>query len=82
MKVIFSPLAIKKLKKIGPAEKIKALKKIEQLKTLPITGKQLQGEFSGIKSLRAWPLRILYTFDPQNQTIKIITIDYRGSVYN
>lgn len=82
MKLILSPLAIKKLNKIGPAEKTKALKKIQQLKEYPLAGKLLKGELSNLRSIRAWPLRIIYAFDSTTQTIEIVTVDYRGSVYH
>lgn len=81
IQLIYSPLSLKKLAKIGPAEKKKAIKKIEELRFNPLAGKPLRGEFAGLHSSRAWPLRIIYTFTPKSRTITIITIDYRGSVY-
>lgn len=82
MEVIYSPKAIKRLKKIGPTEEIKAKKKIAGLLLNPLAGKPLIGELEGLRSLRAWPLRIIYTFDPEKQILQIVTVDYRGSVYN
>ncbi len=82
MEVIYSSKAIKQLKKIGPAEKIKAKKKILALCENPLLGKPLKGELSSLRSLRAWPLRIIYTYDAEKQILQIVTVDYRGSVYN
>lgn len=82
MEVIYSPKAKKQLSKIGPVEKVKAKKKILSLKENPLLGKSLKGELEGLRSLKAWPLRIIYTFDAEKQTLQIVTVDYRGSVYH
>ena len=81
MEIIISPTAAKHLHKIDPRDKKKAIKKIDSLLLSPLTGKLLQGEHAGQRSLRAWPLRIIYIFEPQSQTIKIVDVDYRGNVY-
>lgn len=81
MELIFEDEAVKRLKRIGAKDREKILKKIPELKKEPFSGKALQGNHKGQHSLRAWPLRIIYTFDPVLQVIRIITIDYRGSVY-
>ncbi|MEK7091194.1 MAG: type II toxin-antitoxin system RelE/ParE family toxin [Patescibacteria group bacterium] len=81
MELIYSPTSIKHLKKIGPAEKKKAKRKIEMVIANPLMGKLLQGEHTGQRSVYAWPLRIIYTFESQSQTIEIVDVDYRGNVY-
>ncbi len=81
MEIIISPAAAKHLAKIDPRDKKKAIRKIDSLLLNPLSGKQLQGEHSGQRSLRAWPLRIIYTFESQSQQIEIIDVDYRGGVY-
>jgi len=81
VKIFYKDEALKQLKRIGPAELKKAKKKILVLVDNPLAGKLLKGELMTKRSVRAWPLRIIYTFDSKNQTILIETIDYRGSVY-
>lgn len=81
MEIIISPTASKQLEKIGSTDRKKAAKKIESLLSNPLVGKQLQGEFLGQRSLRAWPLRIFYIFNSKSQTIEIIAIKYRGGAY-
>jgi len=81
MKLLFKDEAIKRLKRIGKAEKDKAKKKIYNLLSDPFQGKILEGKLKGFRSVKAWPLRIVYSFDPVDQIIQIETIDYRGSVY-
>lgn len=81
MNLIYRDQATKDLKNIGLVDRKKAIKKIESLLLNPLAGKKLEGDLSHLRSLRAWPLRILYTFEPSTQTIVIKTIDYRGQVY-
>ena len=81
MHIFYKSEAVKNLKNLNAAETKKAKRKIESLLTNPLLGKKLKGEFSELRSLRAWPLRVIYLFDSQSQTIKIITVDFRGSVY-
>lgn len=81
MKLVVSPKASKHLEKIGPMDRKKIARKIDNLKSSPLSGKQLQGEYMGLRSLRVWPLRIIYSFDPPSQIIEIIDVDYRGNVY-
>lgn len=81
MKIVLSPLAVKKYKRIGSKEQPKVDRKIDLLSENPFLGKALQGEYKGEYSLRAWPLHIIYTFDSSQQVIQIIDIDFRGNVY-
>ena len=81
MKLIFKSEAEKKMAKIGARDIPKIKRKLASLLDDPLSGKLLSGEFSGIRSIRAWPLRILYSFNPKSQTITIEAIDYRGQVY-
>ena len=81
MKLFFKDRVQKQLSKFPPKDRKKIEKKLLSLENQPLAGKELQGEFTGLRCLRAWPLRIIYTFDPTSQTIEIITLDCRGQVY-
>lgn len=81
MEVKYKPLAIKHLKKIHLNDKKKVKKKIESLAKYPLAGKPLLGEFKGLRCLRAWPLRIIYTYNQKASTIVIEDVDYRGGIY-
>lgn len=81
MDLVYKDDAAKSLRKLGPAEKKKAKKKITALLANPLLGKPLQGDLTGIRSLKAWPIRILYTFNPDTQIVTIQTVDYRRDVY-
>ncbi len=81
MNLVYKDEAAKALRKLGPAEKVKAKKKILSLLTNPLLGKPLQGNLFSIRSLHVWPMRILYTFNNDTQTITIRAVGHRGDVY-
>lgn len=81
MEIRYKAEAVRKLKKIGAKDKPKIKRKIESLIKNPLVGKPLEGRFRGLYSLRAWPLRVIYSYDKKKQVIVIETVDYRGGVY-
>lgn len=81
MDLVYKDEAIKALRKLGPAEKTKAKKKIVALLSDPLLGKPLQGNLQGIRSLHAWPLRILYTYNNDTHTVTIRAVGHRGDIY-
>ena len=81
MQLLFKDEAIKQIKKINSSDKKKVKRRIANLASNPLIGKPLKGKLSGLYSLKAWPLRIIYRFNAQKQVIVIETVEYRGSVY-
>ncbi|OGG12439.1 hypothetical protein A2875_01790 [Candidatus Gottesmanbacteria bacterium RIFCSPHIGHO2_01_FULL_46_14] len=81
MDLVYKDEAIKALRKLGPAEKAKAKKKITALLSDPTLGKPLRGTLRGLRSLHAWPLRILYTYTSDTHTVTIHAVGHRGDVY-
>jgi len=80
MDLSFKDTAQKDLDKLPKTEARKIFKKTQILKEFPFAGKLLGGEFEGVRSLRAWPYRILYHVDPK-AGIKILTIKHRQGAY-
>lgn len=81
MRVEYSTIARKQLKKLPRYKQIKALRKIEKLKDDPYTGKKLKGEFEGLRSLKVWPYRIIYRYLVQDKLLFINIIQHRQGVY-
>ena len=81
MRIEYSNLARKQLKKFTRDQKIKVLKKIEKLKNDPYAGKKLKGEFGDLRSLRVWPYRIIYRWLPQDKLLFINVIQHRQGAY-
>lgn len=79
MKIKYKPSAAKQLLKLPQSEKKKVIKKLELLAKNPYAGKVLRGELEGLRSLRAWPYRIVY--EVENNSLIILSITHRQSVY-
>ncbi len=81
MKLEYSNHAQKNLAKL-PRVKVKSiLSKIELLRESPYLGKKLGGKFSGSRSMRVWPYRIIYQIDNWHKAIFIVTVEHRQGVY-
>lgn len=47
----------------------KVFKKLKSLQEEPLLGKMLVGKLAGLRSLRAWPYRIIYEFQKPGRVI-------------
>ncbi|TSC88084.1 MAG: Uncharacterized protein G01um10147_315 [Microgenomates group bacterium Gr01-1014_7] len=81
MEVIITPKAQKQLKHLSSAAYMKIKKKLLMVKQEPYSGKKLEGELSELRVLRAWPYRILYYINLQDQNIYITSILHRQGAY-
>jgi len=81
MDIIITPKAIKQYNQLPKNEQSKIKKKLNILKENSQEGKKLSGEFMDLRSLRAWPYRIIYYIDQKRKKIFIITIAHRQGVY-
>lgn len=81
MNVLLSKDATKQYKRLPKIEQTKIYKKLIQLQDNPYEGKKLAGELEKIRSLRAWPYRILYEINEENKTIEIHKIAHRQGIY-
>ncbi len=80
MHLEFSSVASKQFRKLSPPEKLKVFKKIHLLKENPLIGKKLKGEFDQLRSLKAWPYRIIYSYLPKTGLF-INAIEHWQGVY-
>lgn len=81
MRIEYSETARKQLKKLPRDKQIKALKRIEELKTNPYAGKKSKGVFRKMRSLKIWPYRIIYQYNPGKKLLFINIIQHRQAVY-
>ncbi|KKS98118.1 MAG: hypothetical protein UV73_C0003G0060 [Candidatus Gottesmanbacteria bacterium GW2011_GWA2_43_14] len=79
MRIEYKSTVLKQFKKIPATEIRKILKKIEMVPENPLVGKPLRVELEGLRSLRAWPYRIVYEI--KGKKIIIISVTHRQSVY-
>lgn len=59
MKVQLTKDACKQLEQLPSVERKKIHKRLLGLEVLFLEGKKLKGEFEGLRSMRAWPYRII-----------------------
>lgn len=81
MQLALSENAEREYKKIPNREQVKIRKKLVAINTDPYSGKKLGGNLAKYHSVRAWPYRIIYIIDKENQIIWIEKIQHRQSAY-
>jgi len=81
MRVLVTPSALKQYNHLSKTEQTKIKKKILVLEQDSQEGKKLSGEYSELRSLKAWPYRIIYYIDNAQRKIFIVTIAHRQGVY-
>jgi len=81
MLVILSKDAQKQYEHLPKGEQIKVRKKLLLLEQNPTAGNKLIGELGGIRSLRAWPYRIIYEVNETEKRVEILKIAHRQSAY-
>lgn len=77
--IIVTPEAEKQYNKLPFKEKQKIKKKFLLLENEPLSGKKLSGQYAELRSLQAWPYRIIYYI--KKKEIFIVTIAHRQGVY-
>ncbi len=81
MQVIITPKAQKQYKKLPKPEQTKIKRKLITLEQEPLAGKKLEGEFSELRTIRAWPYRIFYYLDEKDDKLFITGIFHRQGAY-
>jgi mRNA-degrading endonuclease RelE of RelBE toxin-antitoxin system len=80
MRVIITPKAQKDFKNIPKSEQKKIEKRLSILINNPFFGKRLSGELKELRSLRAWPYRIVYYISSDDK-LYITSIVHRQGAY-
>lgn len=80
-KLILAKSAQKQYNRLPPTEQKKISKKLFTLLDNPLSGKKLEGELIIYRSLRAWPYRIIYMFDEENNQVQVTYILHRQGAY-
>ena len=79
--VVLKPKARKELRSLPMTDQQKVVSILETLAENPLIGKQLQGKYSGLRSVRAWPYRIIYAVNHKIITVTVVKIGHRKEVY-
>lgn len=79
--VVLKRNAAKRLESLPEKDRQRVLSVLAGLRADPYQGKKLQGELSGLYSLRAWPYRIIYEISKKTIAVTVVAIGHRKSVY-
>ncbi len=82
MQVVITPKALKQYNHLPTQDQLKIKRKLIILEQSPLEGKKLTGSLTGVRSLKAWPYRILYYIDEKSKKVFIVTTAHRQGVYN
>ena len=81
MIVVLSKNARKDFEHLSKPEQAKVRKKLLFLEQTPNVGKKLSGDLEGVRSLRAWPYRIIYEINNKEKRIEVHRIKHRQGAY-
>ena len=81
MIVVLSKNARKDYEHLPKSQQVKVRKKLLFLEQTPNVGKKLSGELRGIRSLRAWPYRIFYEINNEENRLEVHRIKHRQGAY-
>ena len=81
MKVIITPKAAKQYERLPKPAQEKIKKKIALLENDVLIGKKLSGDFAELRSLKAWPYRIIYYIDEEQEALFVTSITHRQGAY-
>ena len=73
--------ALKSLKSIAYADRLRIIEAIDQLKINPAAGGVLKGEYSGLRRIRIGSYRVVYEVHDEQLAILVIRIGHRREVY-
>lgn len=81
MQVLFTHRAERGLRKSPDDIKRRVRAKVEGLKSEPMLGQPMLGEFRGLRRIVVGTFRLVYFFDKSSQTITVTAVEPRGGVY-
>lgn len=81
MLVYLTAEAQKQYARLSPTDRAKIRKKLTMLETEPLAGKKLLGELKNLRSLKAWPYRIIYSLDEKHREVWVVSILHRQGAY-
>ena len=77
MQIIVTPKAQKHYERLPKSEQTKIKKKLSLLENDPLSGKKLAGELKEQRSFKAWPYRIIYYMNVDDEKIYITAVIHR-----
>ena len=79
--VVLTKKAHKQYDKLSNKDRERAAIAIDELEHNPFAGKKLEGDHTGLWSVRVWPYRILYSIQKEIITVTVVAIGHRQGIY-
>lgn len=80
-RINFTKNAQKQYNKLPNTIKPRIARAIASLSQNPFSGKKLSGELSGLRTLRAWPYRVIYQIHELGNRVQVSNILHRQAAY-
>ncbi len=80
-RLLYSETSRRQIGKLNPNIKTVIRSKLDRLQIAPYTGKRLERELAGYRSLRAKRFRIIYKLDEEKKIIEIHYVGHRKDIY-
>ncbi|MDD5040834.1 MAG: type II toxin-antitoxin system RelE/ParE family toxin [Candidatus Peribacteraceae bacterium] len=80
-RIVITGRAAREIQKLPKNAQRKVDAAIDLLREDPFAGKKLHGDHAGMRSLRIWPYRIIYTIHQEIVTVYVLHIGHRQGVY-
>lgn len=80
-RLVLTKKADKALDRLPKKYQKRVLAVFDVLRENPTAGKMLEGKYTGLRSLRVWPYRILYVVDHGIITVTVVKVGHRKDVY-
>ena len=80
-KILLARNAERELDKAPQVVRQKVVAMFEALGENPYAGKALNGELAGLRSLKAWPYRVIYQIVEYKLVVHILRIRHRKDAY-
>ncbi len=73
--------AVKELRRLPRQTALQVLEAVEALRQTPLRGRQLSGQWKGVRRLRVGEVRVSYGFDGRELLVSVLRVRHRREVY-
>jgi len=72
---------MKELRRLPAETQIGVLEAVAMLHSAPMKGRQLSGQWKGLRRLRVGSIRVIYGFDGRKLLVSVLRVGHRREVY-
>lgn len=79
--ILWERRAVKELRALPRKAQVRIVAAVEGLKSDPLAGGMLAGEWKGLRRLRVGSYRVIYGFDGERILVTVVRVGHRRAVY-